>query len=156
MGNDEYRKAYESAASELEAVLQQHEKLEERILSLRKTMNVLSTLLQQAGEDADFRHRAFARVEQIMQTSLTDDIFKIVSLAPEPLTTKEIREELSKLGGSLAEHSNPLATINAVANRLAESGRIEETVKDGRKAWRKLRGPFTTGTATVTPPKGKK
>jgi DNA repair exonuclease SbcCD ATPase subunit len=135
MSNEQYRKAYETAAAELEAALKQQEKLEERILSLRKTMNVLSTLLQQAGEEMDHRDRAFARVEQIMQTSLTDDIFKIVSLAPEALTTKDIREELNKLGGSVAEHSNPLATINAVANRLAEHGRIKETVKDGRKAW---------------------
>ena len=37
----------------------------------------------------------------------------------------------------MAEHRNPLASINAILNRLAESRRVEETVKDGRKAWRR-------------------
>jgi hypothetical protein len=48
-----------------------------------------------------------------------------------------VREELNKLGGSIAVHRNPLATINAVLNRLVEQGRLKETVKDGRKAWQR-------------------
>jgi hypothetical protein len=38
----------------------------------------------------------------------------------------------------LTEQSNPLATIHAILNRLAESGRVHETVRDGKKAWERM------------------
>ena len=68
---------------------------------------------------------------------LTDDIFKIVSASNFPMTTTEVREQLQELFRIMTDHRNPLASINAILNRLAESGRVEETVKDGRKAWQR-------------------
>jgi hypothetical protein len=137
MGNEDYRKAYESAAMELEQILQWMEKGEERVMALRKTMNVLSTLCQQEGVDISEIDRGYGHVLRMMESTLTNDIFKIVSASNSPLTTSEVREQLKELGGSIAEHRNPLASINAILNRLAESGRVEETVKDGRKAWQR-------------------
>lgn len=128
--------AYETAAKELESLLKEQERIEERILSLRKTMNALATLISQHGEkNKDFIDHAGARLREIIDTSLTDDIHKIVAAATQPLTASEIRSELKELGNSLAEQSNPLATIYAILNRLSESGRVKETVKDGKKAW---------------------
>jgi len=135
MGNEDYRKAYESAAKELEQLVQQQERTEDRILALRKTMNVLSTLCQQEGVDLSEIDKRHARLAQIIEGSVTEDILKVISAASGPMTTSEVREELNKLGGSMAEQSNPLATINAVLNRLTEQDRVKETVKDGRKAW---------------------
>ncbi|PYV16638.1 MAG: hypothetical protein DMG21_11240, partial [Acidobacteria bacterium] len=61
MRNDGYRKAYEDAASELEGILKDQERIEERILSLRKTMNALATLIcQHEGRDKDFTDYAAA------------------------------------------------------------------------------------------------
>jgi len=136
MGNEQYRKAYESAAKELNGLLEQQEKIESRIMALRKTMNSLSTLCQQEGVDLSDIDEGFGHVLRMVETSLTDDIYKIISNAKEPLTTSEVRAELNELGGSLAEHRNPLASINAILNRLEESGKVKETIKDGRKAWR--------------------
>ena len=136
MGNEHYRKAYESAAKELDGLLEQQEKTESRIMALRKTMNNLSTLCQQEGIDLSRIDQAYGRLLEIVESSLTDDIYRIISNAEQPLTTSEVRKELNELGGSLAEHRNPLASINAILNRLEESGRVKETVKDGRKAWR--------------------
>src|SRR5437016_5400351 len=135
MGNEDYRKAYKTAADELENLLAQQEQTEERILALRKALNDLSTLCQQAGLNTGDLDRRYAKLEKAVDSSLTDDIFRIVSAARRPLTTGEVREELNKLGGSLAEQSNPLATISSILNRLGESGRVHETVKDGKKAW---------------------
>lgn len=134
MENRPYREAYEAAASELEALVKEQERIEGRILALRKSMNGLALLISEhEGKDsADYAH---ARLRQIVDTSLTEDIRKIMTAAKGPLTTSDVREELNKLGGSLAEHSNPLATINAILNRLQEQGYVSETVKDGRKAW---------------------
>ena len=105
-------------------------------MALRKTMNNLSTLCQQEGIDLSEIDKLYGRLLRVVERSLTDDIFKIISNATEPLTTSEVRAELNELGGSLAEHRNPLASINAILNRLEESGRVIETVKNGRKAWR--------------------
>jgi len=134
MTNKNYRKALESALQELEGLLQEEERIQQRMLSVRKTINALSILCQEAGEKADWRERASAHLERILQGSVTDDIFKVVSAESEPLTTTEIRDELRKLG-SLEDHKNPLATINAVLGRLVEQGKLREVLKDGRKAW---------------------
>jgi hypothetical protein len=138
MGNENYRRAYRTAADELEALLAQQDQIEERILSLRKTLNVLSTLCQQDGLDTGDLDKKFASLEKAIESSLTDDIFQIISAARVPLTTAEVRDELNKLGGSLAEQSNPLATISSILNRLHESGRVHETVKNGKKAWERM------------------
>jgi hypothetical protein len=87
------------------------------------------------GKDKNFTDYAAARLREIVDTTLTDDIRKIMAACKGPLTTSDVREELNKLGGSMAEQSNPLATINAILNRLHEQGYVKETVKDGRKAW---------------------
>jgi hypothetical protein len=137
MPNEEYRRAYGVAAKELEELLGKQDEIEGRILALRKTLNVLYALCQQEG-DTDDLDKIFARLDKWIQSSLTDDIFKIISGARQPLTTAEVRDELNKLGGSLAEQSNPLATISSILNRLHESGRVHETVKNGKKAWERM------------------
>lgn len=146
MANQTFREAYEAAAAELEALLKDQERIEERILSLRKTMNALATLISQhEGKDKDFMDYAAARLRELYDTSLTNDIHRIVNASAHPLTTGEIREELKELGGSFAEHSNPLATITAILNRLSESGRVQETVKNGRRAWVRKQIPSRPG-----------
>ncbi len=141
MGIEEYRVAYEKAASELEALLTQQERIERRIFSLRKTMNVLSTLIEEETGSSNLVDSFHAVTHRFVNSTLTRDIEKVVALSTNPLTTSEVRDEINKLGNDLAEQSNPLATVNAILNRLGESGRVEETVKDGRKAWKALSGP---------------
>jgi hypothetical protein len=136
MGNGDYRRAYETAASELEALLADQEKREARILSLRRTLNVLSTLCQQEGIDTTDLDRRYARLMEMVESTLTNDIYKIVKNSAVKLTASEIREELIRLGGSMAEGNNPLATIHAIANRLVEAGKLVEDAKEGKKAWR--------------------
>lgn len=135
---DELHKAYESFASQLEEELREQERREKRILSLRKTMNGISELIQQQEGSGEWRERANATLHRMLDTSLTGDIEKIITFSSKPLTTTEIKDEMLKLGSLLEQHSNPLATINAIVSRLAESGRVKETAKDGRKAWERI------------------
>lgn len=136
MANEMFISAYEAAAKELEELLHQQERTEARILALRQTMNSLAALISQHGDkEKNFMDYAQARLREVIDTSVTDDIRKILAASTTPLTTSEIRKELDSLGGSLAEQSNPLATISAVLNRLSEQGYAAETVKNGRKAW---------------------
>jgi hypothetical protein len=139
MANETFRKAYDEAANELNALLTEQERIEERILSLRKTMTALSTLIGQNSEkEKGFMDQLSGQIRTMIDVSLTDDIHKILMAARRPLTAIEIRAELKELGQTLAEQSNPLATIYAILNRLAESGRAHETIKDGKKAWERM------------------
>jgi hypothetical protein len=139
MANEAFRKAYDAAANELNALLTEQEHIEERILSLRKTMTALSTLIGQHSEkDKDLMDQLSGQIRTMIDVSLTDDIHRILMAARRPLTAIEIRAELKELGQTLAEQSNPLATIYAILNRLAESGRAHETIKDGKKAWERM------------------
>ncbi len=135
MANQPFREAYTAAAKELESLLKEQERIEERILDLRKTMTSLTALLV---DDADFMAHALQVTRELINASLTDDIHRIVSSASQPLTASEIRSELNQLNSSFREQSNPLATIHAIMARLAESGRVHETVKDGKKAWERM------------------
>lgn len=137
--NKSYHETYEAAASELESLLQEQSRIEDRILALRKSMNALAYLISTHDpNDKDFLDHANARLREIVDTSVTADIRRILAASESSLTTSDVRDELNKLGGSLAEQSNPLATINAVLHRLTEQGQAAETLKDGRKAWKWL------------------
>jgi hypothetical protein len=131
--------AYKAATDEMELLLKEQERIEDRILSLRKTMNALATVIaQHDSPDKSFTDFAAAAMRSIIDTSLTEDILRIINAAKGPLTASEIRAELNELGGSLIEHSNPLASIHAILSRLTESGRAHETVRDGKKAWERV------------------
>jgi len=147
--NTSFHAAYAAAASELESLLTEQDRIEERILALRKTMNALATLISQhEGIDKDFFDYATAWMREVVDTSVTQDILRVINASAEPLTASEIRAELNELGGSMAEQSNPLATIHAVLNRLAESGRAQETIKhNGKKAWCRIERPAHIGNA---------
>lgn len=138
MANASFFRAYKDAATEMESLLAEQERIEERILSLRKTMNALATVISQLPEKGNVTDIAGAAVLRMRETSLTDDILHIVATAKTPLTAKEIRTELTEIGVNISEHSNPLATIHAIVGRLTESGRVHETVKDGKKAWERM------------------
>lgn len=142
MENKPYREAYEAAASELEGLIKEQERIESRILSLRKSMNALAQLItEHEGKDKNFMDYAHAHLRELVDTSITADIKRIMTASGEVLTTSDVRDEMNKLGGSMAEQSNPLATINAILNRLHEQGFVRETVKDGRKAWQRIPSP---------------
>jgi hypothetical protein len=139
MTKSDYRRAYETAASELESLLKDQERIESRVLSLRRTMTGLADLLREAGDNMGWRDRIDATLEGMTQHSLTDDIRQVMNATSSPFISGEIRDELEKLGWDIAEQKNPLATINAILNRLIEQGYVSETTKNGRKAWQRKR-----------------
>ena|SRR5271157_303491 len=147
MATKQYQDAYDAAESELEALLKEQERIEGRILSLRKSMNALAQLIVEGGGKEP--------VGQIVDASLTEDIRKVMTASWPPLTTSAVKSELEKLGWDLSQHSNPLATINAILNRLHEQGFVTETMSGGRKAWQRCRpgGGKTTTLGQVARPR---
>jgi hypothetical protein len=142
MANKDYRKAYESAAKELETLLQDKKRIDGRILSLRKTMNVLSTLIEESGDDGKWLDLSLRVLEEV-EPSLTDDILAAINRSTQPMTTTDVLNELKKVNRAVITHKNPLATINAVLKRLEEQGKVDEVEKDGRKAWQPVTTAFT-------------
>ena len=136
MTTSEYRKALDAAVDELESLLSEQERIEARVMSLRKTVYALSTLCQEAGEKIDWHDRASERLKEVLESSITDDILSVIYNATLPLTTTGVQHELEKIG-TLENHKNPLATINAVLARLVQQGKIKETTTMGRKSWEK-------------------
>ena len=134
MTDQDYRKALGSAVQELESLLESQEEIASRILSLRKTVNALSVLCEETGEGADWKKHASQRLKDALESSITEDILNVVYAHSMPMTTTEISNELEKIG-TLDEHKNPLATINAVLNRLKEQGKVMDVDAHGKKKW---------------------
>ena len=65
----------------------------------------------------------------------SDHLRRIFAKFDGPLTTKELRQELQKVGCDLSKQANPAGTIGAICDRLNQQGVIKPTTKDGRKAW---------------------
>ncbi len=128
----EYRKAYERAAKDLETAIAERKRIDGRIVSLRKTLNVLSGLLD---DDKKWLANNLAVLGALGKESLTDDIGVAIAQTREPMTSTEIYHEVRKFSQAIQAHKNPLATINAVLKRLVKQGTVRETEKDGRKAW---------------------
>ena len=63
MTKSDYRRAYETAAAELESLLKEQERIEARILSLRRALAGLSDLLREAGDDLRWRDRLDAKID---------------------------------------------------------------------------------------------
>jgi hypothetical protein len=66
MTDQDYRKALESAVEELESLLEMQDETASRILSLRKTVNALSVLCEEAGESADWKKHASQRLRDAL------------------------------------------------------------------------------------------
>lgn len=135
-----FMQAYRAASDELESLVREQARIEQRVLLLRKRMKALATLISQDDKDGEgFAATASDRLSDLIDTTLTGDIHKIVSASRRPLSASEIRSELKELGDRLVGHRNPLATIHAILNRLSESGRVTETLIDGKKAWERVK-----------------
>lgn len=143
MTNQEYRRALEMALNELEHLLHVQEDTASRILSLRKTITALGTLCEEEGE-VSWKDDISQSVKEALESSVTEDILNVVYTSNRSMSTTDIKNELEKMG-TLDSHKNPLATINAVLNRLKEQGKVRDVSTGGRKLWAKkieLKSPF--------------
>jgi hypothetical protein len=139
----DFKDAYHAAAEELASILRQKDALDLRITALRKSMTSLASLISQ--DDESFLKTSGEQMMQMLDLSTTDDIFNIVSAAKEPLTSSDVLEELRRLGCTAIQHDNPLATVNAILNRLSERKKLEVTQKGDRKAWFKKQYSYERG-----------
>jgi hypothetical protein len=135
MSSSDYRKAYESAKSELATLLADEERIEKRKLELRKTIEVLGAICE--SEEVKIEPSEVAAY-LLDNTTLGDEIRMILqSHYPEWLRPHEVKAELERLGRDLRKYSNPQSAIHMVLKRMVESEEVQETQdRDNKQVYR--------------------
>ena len=142
MANTEFRSQYEKHLRGLSAAVAEQEKIEKKIMAYRRTLSSLADLCKESGEDIADLQQKYSALFKRVEGPLTDEIRKILKTSPDPVTTHDVRHALRMLNYDLTTNRNPLATINAILNRLVESKEAKEVNIGGRKAWKRII-PFT-------------
>jgi hypothetical protein len=145
-----YEKDYAKAAAEMKAALEDLriakiraseiiQKAESRAIALQRRMAALHVLI--SADNPEWEHSEDAELSRKVRDATSrpsEQLRRIFALSKGPLTVKELRAELSKVGCDLSEQANPSGTIGALCARLVEQGIIQLTKKGGRNAWKKI------------------
>jgi hypothetical protein len=145
-----YQKDYAKAALEMKAALENLriakiraaeiiQKAESRAVALQRRMAALHVLI--SADDPEWEHSKNMELslKVLHATSRpVEQLRRIFAVSKGPLTVKELRGELSKVGCDLSEQANPSGTIGALCARLVEQGLIQLTKKGGRNAWENI------------------
>ena len=155
MENETYGKALDRAQKELGELLAQEVELTTRIARLKQTIAGLSQLCGEAAPAAlpDFSMAAILRELKTPQGKLTallglaaflsagnklglgDACIEVLKAADGPLTPEEVKEGLIVIGYDTASSANILASIHTTLRRMVESKEVQESTKDGKKAY---------------------
>lgn len=132
---DDYEKALRAAEKELADLLLEQKRVEEEILNRRRLISSLVERLKDINPVPPLTRSQETIQRQLVENfhrytleqSITEDVRKIIrSAGVRGIPKDRIREELSKLGNSIENHSNPAGTINSIIKRLIEKREVEE------------------------------
>jgi hypothetical protein len=114
-GSSDYRKAYESAKSELATILANEERIERRKLELRKIIEVLGSICE--SEEVKIEPSQVAAY-LLDNTTLADEIRMILQSHYRGwLRPHEVKAELERPGRDLRKYSNPHSAIRTFGKR---------------------------------------
>jgi hypothetical protein len=145
-----YQKDYAKAALEMKAALEDLriakiraaeiiQKAESRAVALQRKMAALHVLIVADNPEWEHSEDAELSLKVLHATSRpSEQLRRVFALSKGPLTVKQLRDELGKVGCDLSEQANPSGTIGALCARLVEQGVIQLTKKAGRNAWTKI------------------
>jgi hypothetical protein len=133
--SSDYKRAYDSAKQELADLLVQQERVEQRLIVVRKNVQSLAEICANEGIEIEPSEEAVSLLED---SALADEI-RILLAAHFGVFFRVswIRDELQRLGHDLSRYSNPQSTIQMVLKRMVQSGDVEEkkSVEDGKYAY---------------------
>jgi hypothetical protein len=134
--SSDYRKAYESAKSELTNLLAKLKEMEKRIVLIRQSLQTLATLAESEGIEIEPSAEAAYLLEH---STLADEIRAILKSAwPGYARPHVVKQALELMGHDLSKYRNPQATIHMVLKRMAESHEVTEgTIPNGSDAGKK-------------------
>ena len=131
MAKEEYKKALQSAQTELEKLLKQRSKIDSRIAGLQKSVQGLSALCDETDHSkspameeifSDFFHFG---TTSTAPRSMTESIRKILEKSFFPVSPPQIKEALSVAGFKMDEYANALSPIHNTLKRLSKQGEVE-------------------------------
>jgi hypothetical protein len=126
MAHPDYSAALATAHRELAELEVQKKRIEIEIMARRRT---IASLMEMVKASDIRKEVARAWTNYVLEQSITEDVRKIVRAAGREGIPKEgIRLELSKLGNSIENHSNPAGTVNSIVKRLVDQGELEERI----------------------------
>jgi hypothetical protein len=122
MSPTDYQKALDAARAEIQNVLTQRTRLDERLNQLKKIVDSISALLEQTPNAANYAEGI--GFGEALAMGISDAIRQILSESNVPMSPVGIRNALTKGGFSLAEYANPLSVIHNTLKRLLAQGEI--------------------------------
>jgi hypothetical protein len=119
---DPFEAALKEARKALQEAFEQKNEIENRIVSLKQTIEGLSALVEpEVGELVELRRPGLLTVE----TSLTDAIRKVFANSSEyTLTPPDVRDALLAMGLDLEKYKQPLVPIHNTLKRLERQEEI--------------------------------
>src|SRR5208282_951482 len=122
MGTTEYESAYDAAMAEIFDLEAQKRQIEVRLYVLKQAAVQLATL---AGQPASQPLFPMPKLTQAVE-----NIFNKSEIG-QPITPREIRDQLVAGGFSAKPYKNFLASIHAVLRRMEERSEIERDEESG-------------------------
>jgi hypothetical protein len=117
--------ALSTTQKQLEQARLDRETLDRKILELRQLEATLRAVLE---------HDASEREGE--ETISTEEVRNILySRRGEVLSAVDVKEQLEKLGYSLAKYQSPLAAIGVILNRLRDKGEITSAARRGKRGF---------------------
>jgi hypothetical protein len=130
----DYRRAFETAKRQLAELIATREQTERKILVLRKSVEMLSTLCESQGVEVDASQEAAYLADN---SSIPDEVEKILrAYYPRFMRPNQILDELRKLGRDLSKYDNPQAVVQTILKRMVPDRAYEATDGEGKKAYR--------------------
>ena len=116
---DAYNAAYEKATLEYDAAIEERAEIDKRILYLRQTKATLMRLMGMALPNA------------IQNKGITDAVRDYLQWAKrhhptQPVTIREIRDQLESAGYDFSNHKNPNASVSGTLERLHEAKEVHK------------------------------
>ena len=104
---DDYRRAFETAKKEFEALGEERRAIDRRLTQLAQTMAGLSRLCGYVPT---------------VSWGLTDGCRMVLMSSGRPMTPTEVRDALGACGFDMSKYTNELAAVHTVLKRLNEAG----------------------------------
>jgi len=142
MAKDDYRRALEAARRELAKVLQDRSELDRRAAELKKTIEGLSALCDEADHPAGLLQGG-----SLADVGISDAIRAVLRETDNPaMSPTEIRDELKKREVNLEDYASEMTVIHNTLARLERQGEIIKLVnpEGAPYAYALKTGKFTT------------
>jgi hypothetical protein len=125
----EYRRDLQARKRELVSLLQQRQKIDQKMAQLQPVISHLEGLCRELGEKV--AHETAVKHE--LTTGLTELARVTLREAFIPVSASDLKSRMEARGFDFSKYSNPLASIHTVLQRLVKSSQVKVVPQKGGK-----------------------